>query len=103
MGNYAEMQANKDLKKMIGSILIRVQQHLPTAPFIPVNDKMERSMDEECKCGLIVPAMKVCGRTIKLMAWEPLSTQMVTYMKECGSTIKPMDMELTSTQMEQLM
>ena len=55
-------------------------------------------MDTVFKFGLIVPAMRATGATIKLMERESLSTLMVMFTMENGRTIKQKGREPILTQ-----
>lgn len=54
------------------------------------------------KSGQMVPDMRACGKTVKLVVKASFGMLMATYLKESGRMIKQMAMEYISIQMEQV-
>lgn len=65
--------------------------------------KLKKSMGMGCKCGRMVPIMKVTGKMACSLEMESTCIRMEMSMRASGSTTRLMAMAFTSMQMAQFM
>jgi len=69
----------------------------------PVNGRMEKEQEEECRSGRTVVFTKDTGKTIRLRAMVGCYIPMEIYILENGKMIRLMDKALTFTTMAAFM